>query len=108
VKENDKMVARGIRAGISRTGSFGLRVMRVAEGKADAAFATPEASIWDVVASHMILNEAGGTAMDKKGKPLSYAWFRTTTVPRLLTFCNARKRQAIATLKKLEKSNIRM
>lgn len=57
---------------IIRSGSEGLRVMKIAQGLADFRVSGPNCGPWDVCAPHAILLEAGGSALYLDGTEISY------------------------------------
>jgi myo-inositol-1(or 4)-monophosphatase len=52
--------------------SLALRLVRVAHGELDAAFASPGSHDWDLAAADLLVHEAGGVLTDFAGRPLSY------------------------------------
>lgn len=52
--------------------SMAYRIALVAAGKADATVSLTPKSDWDIAASHLILEEAGGRISSPKGESLSY------------------------------------
>lgn len=53
-------------------GSYGLKICRVAEGKADVFIREHSFKIWDVAPGDLILSEANGKLTDWSGKSLNY------------------------------------
>ena len=65
----------GMREGDSlypRIGSLALRLVRVAEGRLDAAFAGGNSRDWDLAAADVIVHEAGGEMTTLAGERLVY------------------------------------
>lgn len=65
----------GMREGESlypRIGSLALRLVRVAEGRLDAAFAGGHSRDWDLAAADLIVHEAGGEMTTLAGERLVY------------------------------------
>jgi len=58
--------------GYLESGSIGLKICRVAEGKAHLFVKDIELYDWDVAAPHLILRESGGILRDGLGKNFSY------------------------------------
>jgi len=61
--------------GVRRTGmlpSLALRLMRVAEGRSDAAVTKSGPHHWDLAAADLIVVEAGGMLTDLQGRPPRY------------------------------------
>lgn len=55
-------------------GSVGLKMALIAEGRSDLYFNfSRKCSLWDLAAGEAILEEAGGTVRDLKGKPIDYS-----------------------------------
>lgn len=52
--------------------SLACRIVMVADGELDGAFARPGAHDWDLAAAELILTEAGGSIFDLHGEPLRY------------------------------------
>jgi myo-inositol-1(or 4)-monophosphatase len=52
--------------------SLALRLTRVAEGRLDAALASPGSHHWDLAAADLLIHEAGGVMSDFAGNPLTY------------------------------------
>jgi myo-inositol-1(or 4)-monophosphatase len=52
--------------------SLALRLVRVAHGQLDAAFASGGSHDWDLAAADLLVHEAGGVMTDFSGRPLSY------------------------------------
>jgi 3'(2'), 5'-bisphosphate nucleotidase len=58
---------------ITRMGSLGIKFAAIAEGNADLVYyTTDKLGIWDCCAPQVILEEAGGKALDLKGEELTY------------------------------------
>lgn len=55
-----------------RVPSLALRLARVAQGKLDAAFASPGSHDWDLAAADLLVHEAGGLFTDFSGRELLY------------------------------------
>lgn len=55
-----------------RIGSLALRLVRVGEGRLDAAFAGGNSRDWDLAAADLIVHEAGGEMTDLTGERLVY------------------------------------
>lgn len=55
-----------------RIGSLALRLVRVAEGRLDAAFAAGNSRDWDLAAADLIVHEAGGEMISLAGERLVY------------------------------------
>ncbi|EGP10008.1 3'(2'),5'-bisphosphate nucleotidase CysQ [Afipia clevelandensis] len=55
-----------------RIGSLALRLVRVAEGRLDAAFAAGSSRDWDLAAADLIVHEAGGEMTSLAGERLVY------------------------------------
>jgi len=55
-----------------RIGSLALRLVRVAEGRLDAAFAAGNSRDWDLAAADLIVHEAGGEMTSLAGERLVY------------------------------------
>jgi myo-inositol-1(or 4)-monophosphatase len=55
-----------------RIGSLALRLVRVADGTLDAAFAGGNSRDWDLAAADLIVHEAGGGMTALTGEPLIY------------------------------------
>ena len=53
--------------------SLAYRVAMVAHGELDATFIKPNAHDWDLAAADLILREAGGQVLDRRGRSLHYA-----------------------------------
>lgn len=53
--------------------SLAYRLAMIANGKLDATFVKPSAHDWDIAAADLILAEAGGSLLDRGGKPPRYA-----------------------------------
>ncbi len=53
--------------------SLAYRLAMIANGKLDATFVKPNAHDWDIAAADLILGEAGGTLLDRSGKPPRFA-----------------------------------
>jgi myo-inositol-1(or 4)-monophosphatase len=49
-----------------------MRLLRVAEGRFDAALARENSCDWDIAAADLILHEAGGVLTDLQGRAPSY------------------------------------
>lgn len=65
-----------LRRGIERVGyvpSLAYRVAMVASGRIDATFVRANAHDWDVAAADLILGEAGGAILDRRGQRPYYA-----------------------------------
>ncbi len=65
----------GLREGDSlhpRIGSLALRLVRVAEGRLDAAFAGGHSRDWDLAAADLIVHEAGGEMTTLAGERMVY------------------------------------
>jgi myo-inositol-1(or 4)-monophosphatase len=58
---------------VSYIPSLAYRVAMVANGELDATFVKPNAHDWDLAAADLILREAGGQVLDRRGKTLHYA-----------------------------------
>lgn len=58
--------------GYLECGSIGLKICRVAEGKADLFVKDVPVRDWDVAAPQLVLEEAGGCVRDSDGRPFSY------------------------------------
>ncbi|MCG6857059.1 MAG: 3'(2'),5'-bisphosphate nucleotidase CysQ [Salaquimonas sp.] len=52
--------------------SLACRIVMVANGELDGAFARPGAHDWDLAAADLILSETGGAIVDLAGDPLRY------------------------------------
>ena len=52
--------------------SLACRVVMVANGELDGAFARSGAHDWDLAAADLVLSESGGAIVDLSGRPLSY------------------------------------
>ncbi|MCB1464371.1 MAG: 3'(2'),5'-bisphosphate nucleotidase CysQ [Nitratireductor sp.] len=52
--------------------SLACRIVMVADGQLDGAFARSGAHDWDLAAAELILSEAGGAIFDLSGNPLQY------------------------------------
>jgi 3'-phosphoadenosine 5'-phosphosulfate (PAPS) 3'-phosphatase len=57
---------------IIRAGSTALKIAMVAEGSADVYLSKTPKGVWDVCAAALILEEAGGQAMQASGAPFSF------------------------------------
>lgn len=55
------------------SGSIGLKICRVAEGKADIFLKAVEFKTWDVAMGHLILEEAGGALTLFNGEDIDYS-----------------------------------
>ena len=55
-----------------RIGSLALRLVRVAHGELDAAFAGGASHDWDLAAADLLVHEAGGVLTDMDGRQLLY------------------------------------
>lgn len=56
-------------------GSFGLRSLMVARGRADLFLSTMlDGGAWDVVPNQLIVTEAGGVVTSFSGQPIRYTW----------------------------------
>jgi myo-inositol-1(or 4)-monophosphatase len=55
-----------------RIGSLALRLVRVAHGELDAAFAGGASHDWDLAAADLLVHEAGGVLTDMDGQQLVY------------------------------------
>jgi myo-inositol-1(or 4)-monophosphatase len=55
-----------------RIGSLALRLVKVAEGRLDAAFAAGNSRDWDLAAADLIVHEAGGEMTSLAGERLVY------------------------------------
>ena len=55
-----------------RLPSLAMRLLRVAEGRFDAALARENSCDWDIAAADLILHEAGGVLTDLQGRAPSY------------------------------------
>ncbi|MET0940635.1 MAG: 3'(2'),5'-bisphosphate nucleotidase CysQ [Mesorhizobium sp.] len=53
--------------------SLAYRIAMVAKGELDATFVKPNAHDWDLAAADLILREAGGQVVDRRGRTLHYA-----------------------------------
>lgn len=53
--------------------SLAYRLAMVANGRLDATFVKPNAHDWDIAAADLILREAGGALLDRKGRAPRYA-----------------------------------
>ncbi len=58
--------------GYLECGSIGLKICRVAEGKADLFVKEVTVRDWDVAAPQLVLEEAGGCLRDSDGRPFAY------------------------------------
>jgi 3'(2'), 5'-bisphosphate nucleotidase len=54
------------------SGSLGLKICRVAEGRADMFVKSVVVRDWDVGPAHLVLTEAGGVMVDAAGDPFPY------------------------------------
>lgn len=74
LREEPELAARLDADKVYVSGGFGLRVMRVTEGVADAYLKTRQWSggSWDSCAPQAILEEAGGHAQYTSGEPITY------------------------------------
>jgi myo-inositol-1(or 4)-monophosphatase len=63
---------------VPRIPSLALRLVRVASGELDAAFASSGGHDWDLAAADLLVREAGGLVTDTHGRPLAYNAERTT------------------------------
>ena len=54
------------------SGSIGLKICRIAEQKADLFFKDMTPRDWDLLPPMLILEEAGGTLIDKNGDPFKF------------------------------------
>jgi myo-inositol-1(or 4)-monophosphatase len=63
---------------VPRIPSLALRLVRVATGEIDAAFASSGSHDWDLAAADLLVREAGGLVTDTHGRPLAYNGERTT------------------------------
>lgn len=59
--------------GYLESGSIGLKICRVAEGRADLFVKDVPVRDWDVAAPALVLDEAGGSVSDGAGRPLPYS-----------------------------------
>jgi myo-inositol-1(or 4)-monophosphatase len=57
---------------VPRIGSLALRLVRVAEGALDVAFAGGNSHDWDLAAADLLVHEAGGAMTDLAGRGLTY------------------------------------
>jgi 3'-phosphoadenosine 5'-phosphosulfate (PAPS) 3'-phosphatase len=57
---------------IEELGSTTLKVLRVAEGGADAYVSAGSKGVWDVCAAHAIAGETGTVLVQANGLPISY------------------------------------
>jgi myo-inositol-1(or 4)-monophosphatase len=55
-----------------RVPSLALRIARVAQGRYDAAFASPNSHDWDLAAADLLVHEAGGAVTTLAGQRLIY------------------------------------
>ena len=58
-----------------RIGSLALRLIRVAEGELDIAFASPSSHDWDLAGADLLVHEAGGVLTNLSGRGLTYNQF---------------------------------
>lgn len=58
--------------GYLECGSIGLKICRVAEGRADLFVKDIPVRDWDVAAPQLVLEEAGGCLRDPEGRPFAY------------------------------------
>ena len=57
---------------VPRIGSLALRLVRVAEGAIDIAFAGGNSHDWDLAGADLLVHEAGGAITDLAGRGLTY------------------------------------
>jgi len=57
---------------VPRIGSLALRLVRVAEGALDIAFAGGNSHDWDLAGADLLVHEAGGAITDLAGRGLTY------------------------------------
>ena len=55
-----------------RLGSLALRLVRVAQGELDVAFASGSSHDWDLAGADLLVHEAGGALTDLVGRSLTY------------------------------------
>ena len=60
-------------AGYLESGSIGLKICLVADGRADLFVKDIIVRDWDLAPGHLILNEAGGELVDLNGNEINYA-----------------------------------
>jgi myo-inositol-1(or 4)-monophosphatase len=69
----DTLGAAGIQVEAEpRVHSLALRLVRVAEGSLDIAFAGGNSRDWDIAAADVIIHQAGGKLTDLDGSPVAY------------------------------------
>jgi myo-inositol-1(or 4)-monophosphatase len=83
-------------------GSIAYTLALVAAGRADATLNLDGLNEWDVAGGVLLIEEAGGTVMDRNGGPLSFNQAKTTIrgilaadkdlLDRLLTFTHTLSR----------------
>jgi myo-inositol-1(or 4)-monophosphatase len=64
-------VAAGIEV-VPRIGSLALRLVRVAQGQLDVAFASGSSHDWDLAGADLLVHEAGGVMTNLVGRSLTY------------------------------------
>jgi myo-inositol-1(or 4)-monophosphatase len=80
----EKLRANGVQFNLQpKTPSLAMRIVRVASGDLDAAFASENAHDWDIAAADLILEEAGGVLASLHDGPIIYN--RSNTTHGLLT-----------------------
>ncbi len=57
---------------VPRIGSLALRLVRVAQGALDVAFASPSSHDWDLAGADLLVHEAGGAMTNLVGRGLTY------------------------------------
>lgn len=57
---------------VQPVGSVAYKLALVAAGKADATFSLTPKNEWDIAAGVLLVTEAGGTVVDKDGRPLRF------------------------------------
>jgi myo-inositol-1(or 4)-monophosphatase len=55
-----------------RIGSLALRLIRVAQGELDVAFASGSSHDWDLAGADLLVHEAGGAMTNLVGRSLTY------------------------------------
>lgn len=102
-EDNQVMKTLGIQTSIT-SGSLGLKLALLAEGKADVYLNTSnKTSIWDTCAGDVILHEAGGRITDVNGEPLRYNSERSNNEHGIIATNNREHEKVITAIKNVYK-----